>query len=75
MDDRVEAGLELPADALTVSRDVLRDYGNMSSATILFILGALLAAGLDDGDRVATLAFGPGLTLEAARLTFRTGAA
>ncbi|MDT3316432.1 type III polyketide synthase [Microbacterium sp. KSW4-11] len=73
--DRVEAGLELPADALTVSRDVLRDYGNMSSATILFILGALLAAGLDDGDRVATLAFGPGLTLEAARLTFRTGAA
>jgi alkylresorcinol/alkylpyrone synthase len=69
--DRVESGLGLPADALTVSRDVLRDYGNMSSATILFILGALLAGDLADGDRVATLAFGPGLTLEAARLTFR----
>lgn len=72
--DRVESGLDLPGDALRVSRDVLRDYGNMSSATILFILGALLAGDLDDGDRVATLAFGPGLTLEAARLTFRRDA-
>lgn len=52
--DRVETGLDLPADALTVSRDILRDYGNMSSATILFILGALLAGDLDDGERVAT---------------------
>lgn len=73
--DRVETGLDLPADALTVSRGILRDYGNMSSATILFILGALLAGDLDDGERVATLAFGPGLTLEAARLTFRREAA
>jgi len=47
----------------------------MSSATILFILKALLAEDLTDGDRVATLAFGPGLTLEAARLTFRRAAA
>lgn len=73
--DRVETGLDLPDGALAVSRDVLRDYGNMSSATILFILRALLAGDLADGSRVATLAFGPGLTLEAARLTFRRAAA
>lgn len=68
--DRAEAGLGLPADALAVSRAVLRDYGNMSSATILFILREMLAApDLRDGEKIATIAFGPGLTLEAALLT------
>ncbi|SFI49757.1 MULTISPECIES: type III polyketide synthase [Microbacterium] len=78
--DRVETGLALAPDALTLSREVLRDYGNMSSATILFILRRLLegAAG-GDGDagaapdqRIAALAFGPGLTVESALLTRRT---
>lgn len=68
--DRVESGLELPPEALAASRAVLRDYGNMSSATILFILRALLAGdGLREGETIATLAFGPGLTMEAALLT------
>ena len=68
--DRVESGLDLPTDALTASREVLRDYGNMSSATILFILRSLLDADtLRDGETIATLAFGPGLTMEAALLT------
>ncbi|QLD11589.1 type III polyketide synthase [Microbacterium oleivorans] len=68
--DRVEAGLGLAPDALSASRAVLRDHGNMSSATILFILRSLLAGeGLRDGETIATLAFGPGLTLEAALLT------
>jgi predicted naringenin-chalcone synthase len=69
--DRVESGLDLPADALDASRTVLRDYGNMSSATILFILRRLLHDGLPDGERVAALAFGPGLTVESALLTVR----
>ncbi|WP_114589044.1 type III polyketide synthase [Microbacterium arborescens] len=68
--DRVESGLDLPSDALAASRAVLRDYGNMSSATILFILRSLLDADtLRDGETIATLAFGPGLTMEAALLT------
>ena len=71
--DRVETGLELPPEALAASRAVLRDHGNMSSATILFILQRLLRGGsLADGDRVAALAFGPGLTVESALLTART---
>ncbi|MDQ1124803.1 type III polyketide synthase [Microbacterium trichothecenolyticum] len=70
--DRVENALGLDADALAPSRAVLRAHGNMSSATLLFILRDLLADGARrDGDRVAALAFGPGLTVEAARLTLR----
>nr|BFF09777.1 hypothetical protein GCM10025699_10800 [Microbacterium flavescens] len=70
--DRVEGGLELDATALDVSRGVLRDYGNMSSATILFILRRMLHDdALADGARVAALAFGPGLTVESALLTKR----
>ncbi|AZC12612.1 type III polyketide synthase [Microbacterium sp. ABRD28] len=71
--DRVEQGLELSDTALDESRAVLRDYGNMSSATILFILQRLLQSDLGEGDRVAALAFGPGLTVESALLTARTG--
>ncbi len=67
--DRVETGLGLAAPALDASRAVLRDYGNMSSATILFILQSFLQGSLAHGDRLVALAFGPGLTLESALLT------
>ena len=69
--DRVESGLDLPGGALAVSRDVLRSHGNMSSATILFILQRLMAdAGTGaPAASVAALAFGPGLTVESALLT------
>lgn len=70
--DRVETGLALDPRALGASRAVLRDYGNMSSVTILFILRELLRdATVTDGTRVAALAFGPGLTVESAMLTRR----
>ena len=61
-----------PPAALAASRSVLREHGNMSSATILFILRRLLHdEALAEGDRVAALAFGPGLTVESALLTVR----
>jgi len=66
--DRVIAALDLPADALDASRSVLRDYGNMSSATILFVLKELLNSAVAD-EKVLAIAFGPGLTVETARLT------
>ncbi|MBW9119959.1 type III polyketide synthase [Microbacterium trichothecenolyticum] len=70
--DRVEAGLNLPPEALAASRAVLRDFGNMSSATILFILASLLRDDdVLDGARIAGLAFGPGLTVESALMTRR----
>lgn len=71
--ERVQAGLDLDAAMLAASYRVLRERGNMSSATILFILRELL---LDDGQRadarIAALAFGPGLTVESALLTRRS---
>lgn len=73
--DRVEAGLELEPAAMDASRAVLREHGNMSSATVLFILRRLLHdEAVGDGARVAGLAFGPGLTVESALMTKRVGA-
>ncbi len=60
--DAVEASLELGETALAPSRSVLRDFGNMSSATILFVLGRMLAA-RRDGPGLA-FGFGPGLSIE-----------
>lgn len=73
--DRVESGLGLTDDALAVSREVLRTHGNMSSATLLFILQRILTDDArPDGQRLGVLAFGPGLTVEAARMTVRDAA-
>jgi predicted naringenin-chalcone synthase len=72
--DAVEASLGLHEEALAVSRDVLRCCGNMSSPTILFILRQLAETrqgrnGTRDREPTVLLAFGPGLTIEAALLT------
>ena len=60
--DAVEQGLELDRAALDASRAVLRDYGNMSSATILFVLQRMLAE-RREGPGLA-FGFGPGLSVE-----------
>ena len=70
--DRVESTLGLAEAQLAPARETLRDYGNMSSATVLFVLDRILRdAGTAAGDRVAAMAFGPGLTVESALLTVR----
>ncbi len=61
--DAVQFGLALSPAALRHSRDVLRDFGNMSSATLIFVLDRILRAQSGAGDGVA-MAFGPGLTVE-----------
>jgi predicted naringenin-chalcone synthase len=63
--DAVENALALPASALAASRDILRRYGNMSSATLMFVLDALMG-GKRTEDGVA-VAFGPGLAMEGFR--------
>lgn len=70
--DKVESRLGLTEAQLVPARDTLRDYGNMSSATVLFVLWNILHSdAAADGDRVAAMAFGPGLTVESALLTVR----
>jgi alpha-pyrone synthase len=62
--DAVEQGLELAPEALSASRRVLRDFGNMSSPTILFVLDQLMRQDPPRGQRGCAMAFGPGLTAE-----------
>ncbi|TVP48701.1 MAG: type III polyketide synthase [Gemmatimonadales bacterium] len=63
--DRVQGSLSLSDRQVAASRDVLRQYGNMSSATVLFVLKALLDSGTTHpGDPILAMAFGPGLTIE-----------
>ncbi|HEX6953640.1 MAG TPA: type III polyketide synthase [Agromyces sp.] len=70
--DKVEARLGLTEEQLVPARATLRDFGNMSSVTVLFVLRNILdRAGSADGDRVAAMAFGPGLTVESALLTVK----
>lgn len=67
--DVVGERLGLDDHDLELSREVLRDYGNCSSATVLLILQRLVSErDLQPGDYVALLAFGPGLTLYATLL-------
>jgi predicted naringenin-chalcone synthase len=61
--DAVERSLGLAPEALEISRGVLRDNGNMSSATVMFVLERMLAANTHDQVGCA-MAFGPGLTAE-----------
>jgi len=60
--DAVENGLELAKGRLDWSRGVLKDFGNMSSATLMFVLQRVIA-GADPGRGLA-MAFGPGLACE-----------
>ena len=63
--DAVEHALAVPLEALADSRAVLARFGNMSSATILFVLADMMARGAG-GEGIA-IAFGPGLAAEAIR--------
>ena len=60
--EAVEKSLALPADALKLSWSVYKDYGNMSSPTIFFIMKRLFET--KASGQVVAMAFGPGLTIE-----------
>jgi predicted naringenin-chalcone synthase len=67
--DAVERGFDLAPETLEPSRAVLREKGNMSSATLMFVLARMMATRREqDGARSGIgMAFGPGLAAE----TFR----
>ena len=67
--DAVERAFTLPPAALAPSREVLRRYGNMSSATVMFVLNAMMRSAAS-GARGCAMAFGPGLIAET--MLFRT---
>lgn len=59
-----------------LSREILRRYGNMSSASIMFILRDLLegGAGATESQPGRAIAFGPGLTVEMLDFTLQPAA-
>lgn len=61
-----EEALKIKREDNRFSYDVLREYGNMSSATIAFVLKRIWESvgENDDGKNIFSCAFGPGLTLE-----------
>jgi predicted naringenin-chalcone synthase len=69
--DAVERGFALAPTALAASRDILRRYGNMSSATVMFVLEKLMRSGAR-GKKGCAMSFGPGLVAET--MLFRTAA-
>jgi len=71
--DKAERALGLAPEQIAASRAVLRDYGNMSSATILFVLRELLA-NTTAQKTITAMAFGPGLTIECGLLEVVPGA-
>ena len=61
--DSVEKGFGLPAEALASSRDVLARFGNMSSATVMFVLQRIMQLA-QSGQQGCAMSFGPGVTAE-----------
>jgi predicted naringenin-chalcone synthase len=64
--EAVASAMGINPDRLQISRDVLYHHGNMSSATVLFILESLLKT--EGSPPCVMLSFGPGLVAEAALL-------
>lgn len=60
----IKSQLSLNVEDLSCSRQVLSDYGNMSSPTILFVLKEIMKGIHDKAANVFAVAFGPGLTME-----------
>jgi predicted naringenin-chalcone synthase len=61
--DSVEKSLGLSSDALSCSRDILARCGNMSSATVMFVLQQVMERAQAEQHGCA-MSFGPGLTAE-----------
>ena len=76
--DALESSLGLTPDDTSASRAVLRNYGNLSSATLLFVLQHLRERLLARGEREprdgVALAFGPGVSAEMLRIRYLPGA-
>ncbi|MGE5401903.1 MAG: type III polyketide synthase [Ignavibacteriales bacterium] len=67
--DALQSGLSLSDEQMQPSRAILRNHGNMSSASILFVMKEILdSCPVQKDDLLCAVAFGPGLTMEVALL-------
>ncbi len=71
--DSLQNGMNISDEKMIPSRTVLKNYGNLSSASILFVLKELMKnTVLKSDELVCAVAFGPGLTMEVAILKVRS---
>lgn len=68
--DKIQNSLNLSEENLTPSRNTLRNYGNMSSATVLFVMKEIMEHPDPDDKLMMAMAFGPGLTVESGLFEF-----
>jgi len=68
--DAVKKQLDLSTDDLQYSYQVLAEYGNMSSPTILFVLNEMMYANHKPNESIFAIGFGPGLSIETAKFTY-----
>ena len=71
LDDFSDA-LDIDKSLLHQSYEVLKNYGNMSSPTILFVLKQVIEnnSNAKSGETIFTAAFGPGLSIETMQLEY-----
>lgn len=70
--EQIASVLQLAPDQISHSLDVLREFGNMSSATLPHIWERMLAdRAIPAGEKIVSLAFGPGLCISGALLEKR----
>lgn len=62
--EATEHALEIDSAMNELAYETLKEYGNMSSATILFVLQKILNSDIEAGKNILSFAFGPGLTVE-----------
>jgi predicted naringenin-chalcone synthase len=62
--NEIQKAFQLSDDDVAVSRKILLENGNMSSATLLYVLNEMRSKMEANGKRIYAVAFGPGLTIE-----------
>jgi predicted naringenin-chalcone synthase len=63
--EAIKTGLGLSEEQLAVTRQVLSEFGNMSSPTVIFELERILSAGIAKGEWCVMVAFGAGFSAHA----------
>ncbi len=64
--DQVKKQLGLNNGEMNYSYQILREYGNMSSPTVLFILDLIMQQDLKQGEKIMAIGFGPGISVDTA---------